>query len=361
MKELERIDFTLKPTPIQRLDRISEEYACNIYMKRDDLLGIGFGGNKLRKLEYILADAKRKQAKVIVTSGSLQTNHGMLTALAASKENLECMLFLLIEESGEAKELSGNLLLDDYIGCTVEFVDVSHIMENPKLSVSEKDLQSQEILDRCMEEKMEAYKEVHHYQEKDFYVIRSAGSTPAGICGYVNCVKEITEQTGLEFDYIYCGNGSGGTYGGTLLGAKLYMPKAVVTGVGIEEMNPKKPQFILDLISKTTELMECENPVQSSDIRILQNSVNAGYAIPDRETMKVIEKLARMEGIFLDPVYSAKIVNGALKDIKEQNLGSDANVLILHSGGTPGLYNHNMIAYRNSESQIIDRWKHDTN
>lgn len=361
MHTLAKMNLTLKPTPIQRLNRISEEYGCNIFLKRDDLLGVGFGGNKLRKLEYILADAQKKKAKVIVASGSLQTNHGMLTALSASKTGMQCVLFLLIEESGEEQYLSGNLLLDDYIGCEIVFVDVADIMEDPELTVSEKDQRSQAVLDEAVSRKMTVYMKEHQYTEKDVYYVRSAGSTPVGICGYVDCVKEIAEQTQVKFKYIFSGNGSGGTYGGTLLGTKLYMPGTIAVGVGIEEMNPSKPQFILDLLAKTTDLLGCPNPVGKEDIRILQNSVNLGYAIPDEETMHVIETIARYEGVFLDPVYSGKIVNGALKYIKDQKLHQDDNVLIIHSGGTPGIFNSNMVRYRNDRSQIIDRWKNDTN
>ena len=221
MHTLAKMNLTLKPTPIQRLNRISKEYGCNIFIKRDDLLGVGFGGNKLRKLEYILADAQKKKAKVIVASGSLQTNHGMLTALSASKTGMQCVLFLLIEESDEEQYLSGNLLLDDYIGCEIVFVDVADIMEDPELTVSEKDRRSQEVLDEAVSRKMTVYMKEHQYTEKDVYYVRSAGSTPVGICGYVDCVKEIAEQTQLKFKYIFSGNGSGGTYGGTLLGTKL--------------------------------------------------------------------------------------------------------------------------------------------
>ena len=140
-------EFLLTPTPIQKLEQFSKELGCQIYVKRDDLLGVGFGGNKLRKLEYLLGDAESKNAKLIVTSGSLQTNHGMLTALSATKMGFHCLLFLLIEESDAQSVLSGNVLLDDYIGCDLEFVDVSEIMESEILSVSEKDDKVSEILE----------------------------------------------------------------------------------------------------------------------------------------------------------------------------------------------------------------------
>lgn len=360
---MEPIELTLKPTPIQKLQTLSRRYGCEIYLKRDDLLGVGFGGNKLRKLEYLLAEARSRQAKVIVTSGSLQTNHGMLTALTASKMGMRCLLFLLIEESGEEKTLSGNLLLDDYSGCRVEFVDVAHIMEDSGLTVSEKDRLVQEALDFHMETKIAEYVKEEGLSQTDVYVIRSAGSSPLGILGYVDCVREIREQCSLEFDAVFCGSGSGGTYAGILLGAELYLPGTAVIGVAIEEMNPGKPEFIRDLIVQAAELLSCSEAaagIGRERIQILHDSVNLGYAVPDPETMAVIEEVARCEGVFLDPIYSGKVMNSVLKYVKSQRIREGAKILVLHSGGGAGLFNRNMIEYRNRKSEVIDRWNHDT-
>ncbi len=357
-----KIDFTIKPTPICKMEKLSQEYDCNIYVKRDDLLGLGFGGNKLRKLEYILKDALDNGKKAIVASGSLQTNHGMLTALAASKIGLDCLLYLLLEEEEDIK-LSGNLLLDDYIGCSIEIVDVVDIMTDARLSVKEKDaLVDQRLKDR-IEETLPQYVNTWGILSDEVYVISSAGSTPIGILGYINCMKEIMHQEDFDFDYIFCGNGSGGTYGGLLLGGKLYSPKTQILGVSIEEMNPDKPHFIQNMIQEVIKRMGVSQTIniEIEDMFFLKNSINEGYAIPDTETMRVIEKVAQAEGFFLDPVYSGKVMNGVLKYIKTHKETEGKNILILHSGGGAGIFNSGMIAYRNKHSSIIDRWGNDKN
>lgn len=360
-EDIAKIDLTIKPTPIQKLKSFSDEYGCNIYVKRDDLLGIAFGGNKARKLEYILADAKKKEAKLIVTSGSLQTNHGLLTALGSARLGMRCLLFLLIEEKHAQKQLSGNLLLDDYAGCDTVFVDVAGIMEDGTLSVKEKDELVSRRLEDCMESTVKEYQEKEGIQEEETYYISSAGSVPLGILGYVNCVKEIAEQSEITYDHLFCGCGSGGTYGGLVLGSRLYQPQAKVTGIGIEEMNPGKPEFIVKRVNESAELIGTDMRISTEDLSFLFHSVNKGYAIPDDETMRCIECVVRREGFFLDPVYSGKVMNGALRYIKENLKGTGKNILILHSGGGPGLYNSNMVQYRERTSKVLKRWTYDTN
>ncbi len=360
LNDISKIELAIKPTPIQRLKSFSHEYGCSIFVKRDDLLGVSFGGNKVRKLEYILADAKKKGAKLIAASGSLQTNHGLLTALCSARLGMKCLLFLLIEEKGTEKCLSGNLLLDDYAGGDTVFVDISDIMTDEALSVGEKDALSSEKLEMCMERALKEFQEREGISAAETYAISSAGSVPLGILGYVDCMKEIAEQSDTAFDYLFCGNGSGGTYGGMVLGGRLYQPGARVIGVGIEEMNPEKPAFIVERVNQAAELIGTGERISENDLTFLFNSVNRGYAVPDEETMRCIEDVARREGFFLDPVYSGKVMNGALKYIGDNLRDTGKNILILHSGGGPGLYNRNMIDYRSRSSKVLDRWKHDT-
>lgn len=354
-----RIDFTLKPTPLQHLDVISAEYDNNVFIKRDDLLGVGFGGNKLRKLEYIFSDVLRKKSKLVITYGSLQTNHGMLTALVASKLGIRCTLFLLIENK-EKKELSGNLLLDDYISCNVEFLDVSQISLSNELSIAEKDELVSKALDNKINKYISAYTKQYNIIRDDIYIIKSAGSMPLGVLGYVNCMKEISEQYAGCFDYIFCGNGSGGTYAGLSLGSKIFMPDSSVIGINIEYMNPLKPKFIETIANEAAKLINSNEKLAQDDIILSNYGVGEGYAIPDKTTLSIIELLVRTEGIFLDPVYSAKVMNGMLQYIKKNGIYGK-NILVLHSGGLPGLFNSNMVSYCNNISTIIDRWKNDTN
>lgn len=359
MNIINRINLTLTPTPLQKLNAISAEYNSSIFIKRDDLLGLGFGGNKLRKLEYIISDVVEKQTRLIITSGSLQTNHGMLTALVASKLGIDCTLFLLIEDEQE-KVLSGNLLLDDYLSCNIEFLDVSDIVQSENLCIAKKDELVSKALDFKIREYIFAYTKQFNIADEEIYIIKSAGSTPLGVLGYVNCMKELSEQFPEGFDYIFCGNGSGGTYAGLSLGVKIYMPDASVIGINIEEMNPSKPKFIENIANEAAELLNINQRLIQDDIILSNCGVGKGYAVPDNDTLSVIEYFARTEGIFLDPVYSAKVAAGTLKYIQKNSIRGK-NILILHSGGLPGLFNNNMLSYRNRNSDIIDRWKHDTN
>lgn len=342
-KKVNSINLGLKPTPIHKLENISMEYGCEIYIKRDDLIGVGLGGNKVRKLEYLLKDAKDRGAKVVYTNGALQTNHGMLTATCASKLGMKCLLFLKKDDKKEIEKLSGNLLLDEYIGCDVIFLDVSNISDS-----NEANLKFNEEIEKHIEE----YKEKHSLKDEEVYNIPFGGSTPLGILGYSECIKEIMEQD-KGFEYIFSGNGSGGTYGGVFLGCKLYAPNAKAIGVNVMHMPQDKKTFIKGLIDEALNYYDVKVEIDESEMKLLSNSINEGYAIPDQETINFIKKMARTEGIFLDPVYSGKIFNGALKYIDENLKGSGKKILIIHSGGLPGLFNEPMIDFCSNSSDIL--------
>ena len=342
-KKINSINLGLKPTPIHKLENISKEYGCEIYIKRDDLIGVGLGGNKVRKLEYLLKDAKDRGAKVVYTNGALQTNHGMLTATCASKLGMKCLLFLKKDGKKEIEKLSGNLLLDDYIGCDVIFLDVSNISDS-----NEANLKFNEEIEKHIEE----YKEKHSLKDEEVYNIPFGGSTPLGILGYSECIKEIMEQD-KGFEYIFSGNGSGGTYGGVFLGCKLYAPNTKAIGVNVMNMPQDKKTFIKGLIDEALNYYDVKVEIDESEMKLLSNSINEGYAIPDQETINFIKKMARAEGIFLDPVYSGKIFNGALKYIDENLKDSGKKILIIHSGGLPGLFNEPMIDFCSNRSDVL--------
>ena len=342
-KKVNSINLGLKPTPIQKLENISMEYGCEIYIKRDDLIGVGLGGNKVRKLEYLLKDAKDRGAKVVYTNGALQTNHGMLTATCASKLGMKCLLFLKKDDKKEIEKLSGNLLLDEYIGCDVIFLDVSNISDS-----NEANLKFNEEIEKHIEE----YKIKYSLKDEEIYNIPFGGSTPLGILGYSECIKEIMEQD-KGFEYIFSGNGSGGTYGGVFLGCKLYAPNTKAIGVNVMDMPQDKKTFIKGLIDEALNYYDVKVEIDESEMKLLSNSINEGYAIPDQETIIFIKKMARTEGIFLDPVYSGKIFNGALKYIDEKLKGSGKKILIIHSGGLPGLFNEPMIDFCSNRSDVL--------
>ena len=207
LQDFPRIRLAALPTPIQKLENISRLLDTNIYIKRDDLTGIGLGGNKVRKLEFLLADAKRKGAEIVFTTGGAQSNHAMLTAACAKK--LGMTPILILKKRG-VTERKGNQLLEYLMNTDVRFVDTDDYQD----IYDEMDRVGQAI-------------------GKPYYKIPCGGSNGLGALGYVSCVQEIAES-GMHFDYLCCAEGSGGTHAGVALGARLFMPQTQTIGMMVD-------------------------------------------------------------------------------------------------------------------------------
>ncbi|MBQ6611862.1 MAG: D-cysteine desulfhydrase family protein [Oscillospiraceae bacterium] len=303
-----KVSLGIFPTPIHRLNRISALLNTNIYIKRDDLCGLGLGGNKTRKLEYLLADAMQKKAEIVFTTGGAQSNHAMLTAAAAGKLGLKAILVL---KKRGVTECLGNQLLEHLMGTDVRFVDTD----------SYDDIYNE--MDRIGKE-----------LGKPYYKIPCGGSNALGAIGYVECAKEIRDS-GLSFDHIVCAEGSGGTMAGLALGAKLFLPQTKVHGMMVdtdpfEEITPR-------LMKESAALLESDVSISSSDFH-LRDMCGPGYAIPSEEGNAAVRLLASEEGIFLDPVYTGKAFAGLVAMAKEGAFRPDEKVLFLHSGGAGGLF-----------------------
>ena len=311
MKELEefgKLHLAVLPTPIQRLDNVSAELGTNVYIKRDDLTGLGLGGNKLRKLEYLLADAQRQGAELVFTTGGAQSNHAMLTAAAANKLGMQAIL--LLKKRG-VTDCVGNVLLEALMGTEVRFIDTDDYA----------DIYAE--MDR-----------VGLASGKPYYKIPCGGSNAVGALGYVECAREIAGQ-GLRFDHIVCAEGSGGTMAGMALGAKLYLPGTRVWGMMVDtdpfdEITPA-------LMRQTARLLEAEVTVTPDDYELL-DMCGPGYAIPSAEGNAAVRLMASREGIFLDPVYTGKAFAGLVRLAREGRLGPEDSVLFLHTGGAGGLF-----------------------
>lgn len=303
-----KVSLGIFPTPIHRLNRISALLNTNIYIKRDDLCGLGLGGNKTRKLEYLLADAMQKKAEIVFTTGGAQSNHAMLTAAAAGKLGLKAILVL---KKRGVTECLGNQLLEHLMGTDVRFVDTD----------SYDDIYNE--MDRIGKE-----------LGKPYYKIPCGGSNALGAIGYVECAKEIRDS-GLSFDHIICAEGSGGTMAGLALGAKLFLPQTKVHGMMVDtdpfdEITPR-------LMKESAALLESDVSISSSDFH-LRDMCGPGYAIPSEEGNAAVRLLASEEGIFLDPVYTGKAFAGLVAMAKEGAFRPDEKVLFLHSGGAGGLF-----------------------
>ena len=311
MRELEqfpRVKLGVLPTPIHRLEGISAMLGTNVYVKRDDLTGLGLGGNKVRKLEFLLADAREKGAEVVFTTGGAQSNHAMLTAAAANKLGMKAILIL---KKRGVTDRKGNVLLEHLLGTDVRFMDTDDYQD------------IYDEMDRVGKELGVPY-----------YKIPVGGSNCLGSLGYVSCVREIRDQ-GIHFDHILSAEGSGGTTAGLALGARLYLPDMKVYGMMVD--TDDFATITADLMKGACELLQTDLAVTREDY-ILRNMAGPGYAIPSEEGNAAVQIMAEKEGLFLDPVYTGKAFAGLIALAKEGAFGKDDNVLFIHTGGAGGLF-----------------------
>ena len=311
MKQLDsfpKVKLGVFPTPIQRLANISRRLNTNVYVKRDDLTGLGLGGNKIRKLEYLLADARQKGAQVVFTTGGAQSNHAMLTAAAAGKMGMRPILIL---KKRGVTELKGNQLLEHLMGTEVILMDTDDYAD--------------------------IYAEMDRIGTRmgvPYYKIPCGGSNALGALGYVDCAREISEQ-GPHFDHLICAEGSGGTMAGLALGARLFLPETKVHGMMVD--SEPFDRITPALMRETAELLETDAGMDAEGWD-LRDMTGPGYALPSAEGNAAIRLMAREEGLFLDPVYTGKAFAGLLQMAEEGAFRADDNVLFLHSGGAGGIF-----------------------
>ena len=308
LTDIPRLSLGLFPTPIHKLENISRELGAEIWIKRDDLTGLGLGGNKVRKLEFLLAEAKAQGAEIVFTTGGAQSNHAMLTAAAANRLGMTPVLIL---KKRGVTACRGNQLLEKLLGTEVIFLDTDDYA----------DIYAE--MDRIGAERGRPY-----------YKIPCGGSNALGALGYVACAREIAGQ-GLRFDHIVCAEGSGGTMAGLALGAKLFLPGTRVHGMMVdtdpfEEITPA-------LMRQTAELLAVSPEITSADYP-LRDMCGPGYAVPSEAGNAAVKLMAEREGIFLDPVYTGKAFAGLLEMAEEGAFAEKDNILFLHSGGAGGLF-----------------------
>lgn len=305
---MKKVSLGVFPTPIQKLENISRLLGTQVYIKRDDMTGIGLGGNKVRKLEYLLADAKAQGAEVVFTTGGAQSNHAMLTAASAKK--LGMTPILILKKRGVTQR-QGNQLLEHLMGVDVRFMDTD----------------SYDDIDAEMDR-------VGSALGRPYYKIPCGGSNALGTLGYVDCVREIRDQ-GIHVDHIICAEGSGGTMAGLALGAKLYLPDTRVTGMMVDT-DPFE-EITLRLMREAAALMGEKIDISRSDFD-LRDMCGPGYAIASEEGNRAVAMMAENEGLFLDPVYTGKAFAGLIAMAQEGAFAPEDRVLFLHSGGAGGLF-----------------------
>ncbi len=317
--------YTQHPTPLEHLPRLSEVLGGpEIWIKRDDLLGLAGGGNKARKLEFLVAEALARGCDTLITVGAPQSNHCRLTLAAAAKEGLKCRLVLEQRVPGSYDpNASGNNFLYNLLGAETLTV----VNAGDDLSAAMQGITAElEALGR------------------KGYVIPGGGSNSLGALGYVACAHEIAAQSfelGVSFDRIIVASGSCGTHSGLLVGASSVNFDAPIIGVNVRRPRAEQEDNVYALAVATAELLEIATP-QRSEVTALDEWVGPGYSLPSEEMIEAVRMLARMEGVLLDPVYSGKAMAGLIGLARRGELKRGERVLFVHTGGAPALY-----AYQN--------------
>lgn len=309
-------------TPIEHLPRLSKLLGGpQIYIKRDDQLGLAAGGNKTRKLEYLVADALASGADTLITTGAVQSNHCRLTLAAAIREGLRCRLVLEERVPGSYDPAaSGNNLLIT-------------LMRPDEVSIVPGGSDIDSALRQAAQE-AEA-------EGGTPYVIPGGGSTPLGAMGYVTCAAEILEQCrarDLDLDQVICPSGSGGTQAGLVAGFAGRDQHTPVVGISVRADRARQVAKVHALAQGALDLIGVENAVRDGAVVVRDEYVGAGYSLPSDDMVEAVHLLARTEGILLDPVYTGKAAAGMIAMIRNKEFAANQNLLFLHTGGLPGLY-----------------------
>lgn len=322
LSQFPRRRYTEGQTPLEFLPRLTKELGGpNIWIKRDDLLGLAGGGNKTRKLEFLVADALVQGADTLITCGAVQSNHCRLTLAAACKEGLRC--YLVLEErvpgSYNAKASGNNFLF--------QLMGVAGVTVVPGGS-------------NLMEAMEKVAADVREKGGKP-YIIPGGGSNAVGTMGYVACAEEIIAQAfdkELNIDCVVCTSGSGGTHAGLAVGFWGNNTGIPVVGINISRPNETQRPLIYKDAKATAERLGLDFPEEV--VECVEGYVGPGYSLPTQEMVEAVELMARTEAILLDPVYTGKTFSGLIGLIRQGRFKKGQNVVFVHTGGSPALYHY---------------------
>ncbi|MDD3222145.1 MAG: D-cysteine desulfhydrase family protein [Clostridia bacterium] len=312
------------PTPVNYLSNLSERLGIELYIKRDDLTEFGLGGNKLRKLEYHIYDAKEKGATMLITVGGAQTNHGRLTAAIAAKNRMKCAVISMDDYPGE---LSSNMLLERIFGAHV----VLHKADGTPIM---------DVVERVAEK--------YESQGERCYFIPMGGSNEIGALGYYECAQELKHE--FKSGHVITALGSMGTYMGLFCG--LHDSSLHLTGIQIMPYEEDILKYASNYFNTVKSAWKLDFNVTADDFDINEDYLYGGYNVPSKEVRDAIYDMARSEAIILDPCYTGKAYAALLDMIEQGKIKKGETVIFLHTGGFPGLYTPN---HRKAfEEELID-------
>jgi len=332
-----RRKYTEGETPIESATRFSGVLGGpDIYIKRDDLLGLTGGGNKTRKLEFLVADALAQGADTLITCGAVQSNHCRLTLAAAVKEGLKCRLVLEERVPGSYDpNAGGNNFLFRLLG-------VEKIYVVPAGSDTRREMQK--VADELADEGRKAY------------IIPGGGSNPLGATGYVACAEEILRQMfekGIHIDRVVCASGSTGTHAGLVTGFWGNNSNISVIGINVSRTKAEQEPMVYDLVQRTAAHVGIRSGIPREAVVCFGDYVGPGYSLPTAAMAEAVRLLARTEGILLDPVYTGKAMAGLIDLVRKDYFNKEEKILFIHTGGSPAL-NVYMSAVLDSEGGKSD-------
>ncbi len=314
-----KIDLGFFPTPLQKLENLSKIYPdYRIYIKRDDNTGLASGGNKTRKLEFLIKQALDDQCDTVITAGAQQSNHCRQTAAACAKVGLKCHLLL----GGNKPDIyDGNLLLSSLLGASIHFAG-----NNRKGEYLEN-----------LKEKLES-------KGNKCFVIPYGGSNATGALGFVSAVKELKQQLtdkNITIHYIFFASSSGGMQAGLTVGKELYKLDSELVPINIDKDEANGlplEKFVFSIVEELRQKLNIRKEYDFSEFKLDRDFDSAGYGVLTSNEINAIEELAKNEGILLDPVYTGRAFGGMLNFLKSKKLPLNANVLFWHTGGLPAIF-----------------------
>jgi D-cysteine desulfhydrase family pyridoxal phosphate-dependent enzyme len=312
MKALPRVRCAHLPTPVEPLPRLSKVLGGpDIWIKRDDQTGLALGGNKARKLEFLVADARQNNASTLITAGAVQSNHCRQTAAAAARFGFDCILVLAGEP---AEQYTGNLFLDQILGAEIVWT-------------------RGESRDRIL---LETYEDAQRAGRQP-YLIPYGGSNPVGAVSYALAIQELRDQ-GAQPDWVVVPSSSGWTQAGMVLGARMFGLQCQILGISIDEKAADLRQRVSNLAAETGDRLGEHHQFHADDILVNDEYLGGGYGVMGELEREAIELFAKYEGILLDPVYTGRAAGGMIDLIRAGFYSAGSTILFWHTGGTPALF-----------------------
>jgi L-cysteate sulfo-lyase len=312
------------PTPLEAMPRLQSVFAGpRLFIKRDDCTGLASGGNKTRKLEFLVADALKCGCDVLLTHGAVQSNHVRQTAAAAAVAGLGCEALLEERLSNDSDEYadSGNVLLDRVLGAVLHRVPGGTAMD-AALQTLAADLER---------------------RGRRPYVIPGGGSNPLGALGYVECVRELVQQCdrqGLAKPHLVTATGSAGTHAGLAAGIRALGLDWRLTGIGVRLPRAEQEAKVHDLAQRVLRLLEVPQALPREAIVADDRFIGGGYGVPTESMLEAVKLVAQREGILLDPVYTGKAMAGMIAMLRERRFEADEDVVFIHTGGSAALFGY---------------------